>query len=274
MEQNSFVSIAPAPHVRAYVENYWFCNVVQLARFLNCPLPRPLLAIRLRGNILLDDKPLKEEITLAGVCTFAAQADCIDEYYALLVPLTIAGTLRLFPALGEASNGTFELGDVLGDKLSRDLYGTVVSAWEPQRIALAVDDWLTERLQRVKEPRESRRFLEAYEQLSRGQDLATAANRVEVSSRQLERWFDVHLGIGPKRLMRLERLHRSLQAMRTGGDPLLGYCDQSHQIRDFQTYLRITPGQYKREFAQMSATHGKISARLVRESITLSIAEI
>lgn len=270
MQERSFVSITPSRHVRDYVEAYWFCTPGQPSAFLNCPLPRPLLALRLQGNIVIDGQHTIDELTLAGIRTSRALMRCIDGYYALLMPLTIAGALRLFPGLGEAANTRFDFGGVVGDRLSRVLYGSAVTAWEPRRIAAVLDNWITERLQTVTEPREIRRFLAAYARLSRGEDLAAAASYVDVSSRQLERWFDTHLGIGPKRLTRLERLHRSLQAIRAGGDPLQGYSDQSHQIRDFQTYLQLTPGQYKRESARLLAADGKIGRQLVREAITLT----
>lgn len=275
--ERAFVPIEPAHHVRPYVEQYWFCREDRATPFrpvLNCPLPRPYLALRIRGEILVNEQRLSAKMTFSGVQTFSRPTQGYQGYYALLAPLTIAGTVRLFPALGGLANRVAEFGDLWGDKLPRELHNAAVFAWEPRRVAEVVDAWLTRRLQQVRQPREAPRFLAAYQHLCRGCSLEVAARHVDVSARQLERWFVSHLGIGPKRVMRLERLQQSLWAIRVGGDPLKGYSDQSHQIRDFRTYLHITPQQYGREILRVQHTYAELASSLYPQRLTIFASEL
>lgn len=57
-----------------------------------------------------------------------------------------------------------------------------------------------------------------------------------------------HLGLGPKALIDLYRLDRSLRALQRGkADGVDGFADQAHQVREWRRRLNITPGRYVRE---------------------------
>ena len=75
---------------------------------------------------------------------------------------------------------------------------------------------------------------------------ARATRQQGVSARQLQRLMQRHLGVPPKRVLRLLRLHQGLKAlerqprMRRAADLddlalRLGYCDASHMRREFQS---------------------------------------
>ncbi|MCZ7171453.1 helix-turn-helix domain-containing protein, partial [Salmonella enterica] len=82
------------------------------------------------------------------------------------------------------------------------------------------------------------------------------ARLTAVDRRQLHRWFERHLGLGPKQLMDLERLQSSIQAVQRGdGDALSGYSDQAHQIRNWRRRLARTPGGYARGGPSPLAEH-------------------
>ncbi|WP_126650811.1 AraC family transcriptional regulator [Chryseobacterium aureum] len=72
------------------------------------------------------------------------------------------------------------------------------------------------------------------------------------SERHLERIFEHHIGISPKKYGNIIRLHYFLSLMNKGGDLKsmtslsyeAGYSDQSHLIREFKSNIGLTPGQY------------------------------
>ncbi|RXM38870.1 hypothetical protein BOQ62_14335 [Chryseobacterium sp. CH21] len=72
------------------------------------------------------------------------------------------------------------------------------------------------------------------------------------SERHLERKFEYHMGISPKKYGNIIRLHYFLSLMNTGTDHKnmtmlsydAGYSDQSHLIREFKSNIGITPKQY------------------------------
>jgi AraC-like DNA-binding protein len=78
------------------------------------------------------------------------------------------------------------------------------------------------------------------------------SGRLGISPRQLERVCDRHFGLPPKRLLRRERLLRTLEEVRRVppsawleaiGD---AYADQPHFVREFRWFMHMTPGAWLR----------------------------
>lgn len=72
------------------------------------------------------------------------------------------------------------------------------------------------------------------------------------SERQLERKFEYHMGVSPKKYGNIIRLHHFLSLMNNRADHKnmtmlsyeAGFSDQSHLIREFKNNTGLTPGQY------------------------------
>jgi AraC-like DNA-binding protein len=72
------------------------------------------------------------------------------------------------------------------------------------------------------------------------------------SERHIERKFEDHIGISPKKYNTIIRLHHFLSLMKnntdketiTGVSHEAGYFDQSHLIREFKNTIGLTPNQY------------------------------
>jgi len=98
---------------------------------------------------------------------------------------------------------------------------------------------------------------------------------VGVSHGHLDREFTRIVGLSPRRLARLLRVERLLEAIEIdAGNPWaglaadLGWADQSHMIRDFKRHTGTTPSQYiaaRRRFR--SARDLRESARFVPEAM-------
>jgi AraC-like DNA-binding protein len=82
-------------------------------------------------------------------------------------------------------------------------------------------------------------------------DVSVVADRFSLSTRQLERTFQEHVGIGPKTFAKLQRLNRALRLK--GAEPALtwaeiaatcGYFDQAHLGRDFRMMTNETPVRF------------------------------
>ena len=90
--------------------------------------------------------------------------------------------------------------------------------------------------------------IETYEGRLSVNDLAYGMG---INIRSLERMFREHLGITPKRLIRLVRFSSAAERLRTSGGRLnlaglatsFGYTDQSHMIRDFRNLIGRAPGE-------------------------------
>jgi AraC-like DNA-binding protein len=103
------------------------------------------------------------------------------------------------------------------------------------------------------------------------QPIADVAAAVGVSHGHLDREFKRVVGLTPRRLARLLRVERLLEAIDIDGDvpwadlaAQLGWADQSHMIRDFKRHTGSAPSAYivaRRAYAAAAATED--SARFI-----------
>jgi len=89
--------------------------------------------------------------------------------------------------------------------------------------------------------------------------VATVANRVELSERQLTRRFTERVGVAPKTFARVMRLQRAATLLAQGSSPshaafLAGYADQAHFTRDSSDLGGITPSGLARELSDSFKT--------------------
>jgi AraC-like DNA-binding protein len=91
------------------------------------------------------------------------------------------------------------------------------------------------------------------------QTVADWAGRVGLSARQLERFSLRFFGLSPKRLLRRQRLLRTLAAMRDAPHGAWTqflddqYADQAHFIHEFNYYMGMTPKAYVARVAPFMA---------------------
>lgn len=79
------------------------------------------------------------------------------------------------------------------------------------------------------------------------------ARQLSLSPRQLERLFQRHIGLTPRRFARLARFRRIFPALASRHNRWAdiaadcGFYDQSHLVREFRDFTGLTPGEYLRE---------------------------
>lgn len=82
--------------------------------------------------------------------------------------------------------------------------------------------------------------------------IAALVEELPFGQRRLERLFQRHVGLSPKRYARLLRVAHSRELIKLGGSATsltdtaftAGYFDQSHFIHDFKAVTGLTPGGY------------------------------
>jgi AraC-like DNA-binding protein len=74
----------------------------------------------------------------------------------------------------------------------------------------------------------------------------------DISPRQIERKFDRFVGLSPKTLARMVRFSKCLSAIQRLSDRKTleiihsyGYYDQTHFIKEFKSFVKLTPNEYK-----------------------------
>lgn len=240
----------PSPALRPYVSGYWrVCDIAGTHRgrpIDTAPRPGAVLTVNIGlPNRSSDGRPTPMA-SLLGVQTQARSWRSDVDTHFVMALLTPRGLARLFPgSAAEAVDLLVDLGAVVGDGPTGRL---IDEAWaRPDSLAASVDAWLLARLDAVRVPRSLELFDAAARELAAGASrVAVVADRLGVTRRHLSRLVGGHIGIGPKELLDLHRVDRSLRAVQAGDEGDDGYSDQAHQIREWRRRLRTTPGRYAR----------------------------
>lgn len=155
---------------------------------------------------------------------------------------------------------TAPLREVFGDA-GEALAPRLRAASDRQAMDLLDDFFATRLVRRVADTRVARAHgLLRAEGVRSVQDWARALG---VGERQLERLCNAHFGLPPKRLLRRERLLRTLDqvrlAPRSAWSDLIGeaYADQPHFVREFRWFMHLTPGAWLRRERQLDRRAGR-----------------
>jgi AraC-like DNA-binding protein len=240
----------PSLPLRPYVSGYWrVCDIAGTHRgrpIDTAPRPGAVLTVNIGLPNRSSDGNLTPVISLLGVQTQARswRSDVDTDFVmALLTPLGLA---RLFPGCGpDVANSVVDVCSVVGDGAARKLLGNASA--RPDNLAASLDEWLLARLTVFGATRSIELFDAASRELACASRVSVAADTLGITRRHLSRLVNEHVGIGPKELLDLHRLDRSLRAVQAGYEGGAGFSDQAHQIREWQRRLRTTPGRYARD---------------------------
>lgn len=171
--------------------------------------------------------------------------------HCLQVDLTPLGACRIFNLpMGEISNRVVGLDDLLGRDasfLAEQLYQT--PDWD-ERFKL-MSELLLDRLAQARGIPHGVSFAWSHLAQSSGRtNIGDLASELGWSHKHLIAQFREHLGLPPKKLARILRFERALQAM-LGADKVClasvaqeaGYFDQAHLHRDFREFAHQTPAE-------------------------------
>jgi AraC-like DNA-binding protein len=246
-----FSILPPAPSLRSLVQGYWFvrdlAGAYRAGPIRTAARAAAVLTINIGRPNADSFGAMVPKASLLGIQTHARSWISGPDTYFVMVILTVRGLVGLFPGTGaETIDRVLDLGSLIGDRQGRGIVEDVVAAWHPRLITGELDNWLSRRLQSTKAPAEAVPFAAACDMLKRDRRVSTVAAEIGISRRQLQRWSQAHIGLGPKELADLERLQASVNSVQTGrGDPIAGFSDQAHQIRTWRRRLGVTPGTYK-----------------------------
>ncbi len=148
---------------------------------------------------------------------------------------------------------------IWGDSISQ-LYETIVSTNDISIVVHTLEQFLLEQLASYHAASSQIDYLSSL--LYYGNPTLTVqdvANRVGYSRRQLQRICARNFGISPKQYLSTVRFNRVKKQMLLSDDHQYlaqaldgGYFDQAHFIHEFERFALITPGQFIREYKNVS----------------------
>lgn len=245
--------LKPSGDLAALVSAYCLCNdpdgIYVDQSICTAPQLGACLCIQLGGEVITDFRDRKPLMSYAGIQSRIRHYRPESRVRSLVIFLTPLGSVRFLPSNGRALyNEGYDIGSMIGDGNVLRLRADASAAPDEPAVARAADAWLRFLFEQRRETMEFRRLAEAMRRVTEcGISVSAVAQELDLSERQLERDFRDHLGLSPKQYQQLHRVIRSLQAVISGlGDPFEGFADQAHQIRNWQTYLGVTPGTFRR----------------------------
>ncbi|MEV0152870.1 AraC family transcriptional regulator [Micromonospora sp. NPDC050686] len=237
----------PAAALRPYVEHYWLIDWALTEPHEQRLVPHPAVNVVFHGN---DDAPETAEVSGVATQLFSITLHGVGRATGVQFrpggfrpfwrrPVAeLTGRRRPLAALGlPVPPGRRGAGT--DDERCRRL-DDLLAGWSP-----APDPVAAEVITLAEEIRTDRDVL-------RVDDFA---RRHGVSTRQLQRLFLDHVGIGPKWVIRRYRLQEAIERA-TAGPPDwaalaadLGYADQAHLAREFRAVTGVSPAAYARSLA-------------------------
>lgn len=202
-------------------------------------------------------------VALSGLYTRLHQWQSCAETCFIMVLLSPQGLARLFPGLGSASvDRVLDVGAFVGDSVARQLEQSVTFEQVINGQVGALERWFDERLASLQNSTGVERIQQAIQRIARREPIELVSESMQVSRRSLYTWSIEHLGVGPKALSTLARLERSISSIQRGiGDPIDGYSDQAHQIRDWKKTLGQTPLRYQTQHrSELAMKFGRATA--------------
>jgi AraC-like DNA-binding protein len=164
------------------------------------------------------------------------------------------GAIRLLGPRTAAPHDTFTVPEVVNPNFAARMERLLAARQQDEALHL-LEEWLLSQAARV--DLESSPAITAATRLFEAGGhgtVATLAEGVGLSVRQLERQFQAQVGMTPKLLARLTRFeaaqHRifgnsGVSFTRLAHD--LGYADQAHFTREFRAFARLSPGAFAAE---------------------------
>ncbi len=163
-----------------------------------------------------------------------------------------------FPLIGETvskySNKVVPAQQIFGSVIL-DLHGQIQKDASPESKFLSVEHWLKEQLNEDDFYRDIIQYaLNAIEESPNQIVLGTLVEKSGYSQKQFIQLFKKYVGITPKRFHRIVRFNKILSAVEnkeqiswTAIAADCGYFDQSHFIKDFQSFSGINPKKYLKD---------------------------
>lgn len=247
--------LAPDPALAIWIEHFW----IQSDR---APAPhRPWRIVPdASAHLIFSIELMRDGREQARFLVIGSRATYADINVARRI-LTIGARLRpgALPALvrsdaREFTGRAFRLEDVFGAQ-GRDLM-TRMDLSAPEDGLIHLSAFLAGRFA------DSRKNFELPAMIRCARSPASFAGMMNLSPRGARNRVIAETGLGPRRLLRIARLHRTLHQIATGGFAWAdiayqtGYADQAHMVREFLALLGDSPTRWRARSAAESFNTG------------------
>jgi len=264
MQENplGFKLIYPSRQLMPYVRSYWYFYGKQPLTAYHEEYMNPTggygISFNFGNKLLVDDQNLNESVFLDGANTISRKVGFVGQVELLGIRFREGSA---YPFLGIPLNELRnETAFLTTDKIK--LLSLHAQLGElrtlSQRIQL-IEEWLVDRLALgLTQTDIIPASLEMLRNGEMGLKIPNLASKLGIGQRQLERLYQVQVGMTPKQYFQLHRVDLARQALKhlterttTNLALQLGYYDQAHFIREFKETLHLTPYAYMKRYSSL-----------------------
>ncbi len=253
-----FYSAIPIVPLQPFIENIWYCNrhVATTEQTLTLPFGRIELVVNFSGDYYIENQQEKfkgEHSWITGqqskpsVATISGQHECMGVVF---TPLGWTAFSKL--QAGELTNKSVPVSDIWGI----EVYTLSDELAELKEIEIKFDRlqyFLLKRLMKYDKLATIKAALSIIEANGNGKKVTVnnLCKQLKISRKSLNQQFQKYIGISPSTYLQQKVFNgiiKDICLIRAGRLIEVGYdyhfFDQSHFIKQFQTFSGMTPGQY------------------------------
>lgn len=258
----AFTIIQPSPCLAPYVKQYWHLSTVGDSTSLARTVPTGMMSLIFhRGNRLLSvrDNTPHPRVFLGGQEQTFDDLQYDGQIDMIAVVFRPAGVRAFFSLPLNKVTGLRLSAEEIEDKELVQLENSVINTEEEGLSITLIEQFLMKRLTQPS-TYHLKRLDTAIHLIDAGEgEISRLADAACLSTRQFCRIFSEHIGVTPKEFARTIRFQRALHILEKNRGISFtalayesGYYDQSHMIREFNTYSGYTPGEYLSQCAPHS----------------------
>ncbi len=281
----AYIEYSPCDELKKYVECFW-TQIISASDLLTNSRTDKIVPDGCM-DILFHLSSENESVSVSSALVIGTMTEAIevqrDVSQILAVRFHPGGAIPFLKIkASEVKDTAIELSSIFGDRISQLL--DLISS---QDSMLGRKTLLEKFLLKTLSQSKCKNVVLPSQFLAQSEELPTVDQIVNFfgkSSRQIERLFHAHVGIGPKMFLRVKRFQsvdRWLRNKNRIQNDLIwsdvavkhGYFDQAHLIRDCKEFTGLTPDNY-RNFVKVSVFSNPGSQKLDKKTLTGGIYAI
>jgi len=251
-----FSHVLPTHALRPYVKSFWLlerseCLATYSEEYMH-PGGAFGIVFNLGDPMRVDGVPVLEPIYLHGTNSVSHKMGFAGKVFQIGIKFHIGGA---YPILGIPLNllsNTISLDGVINQGMLNLLYEQLCETDTTRERIARIETWLVQRLEQGKNFSQLvAGSLQTILQSEGNFSMVSFANQLNISQRQLERLYQMHVGMTPKhfaRLLRVERAREALKAAQYKSTAEIGamfdFYDQAHFTNEFKAVVGETPHSY------------------------------